>query len=251
MLQKAFTVARHDILTPNIHSLWIDCPDMAAISRPGQFVHLRLPGFLLRRPISLCEIKAERIRLVYEERGAGTQKLAELKPGDSLDILGPLGNGFVLEGADKRVVLVGGGIGTPPLLPLAQHYDSAAVFLGFRDGNKAVLTDDFAAAGAVITISTEDGSLGHSGFVTTPLERHLREHKADILYACGPLPMLKAVKALVAELNITAYFSLEERMACGVGACLGCAVPILTKEGQVYRHVCKDGPVFSAEEVVL
>jgi dihydroorotate dehydrogenase electron transfer subunit len=131
MLQKAYPLIGRTLIAPHTHSFSIDCPDMAALARPGQFVHVRLPGFLLRRPISVCQITQDGLRIVVEERGAGTEEMARLGSGDLIDLLGPLGNGFLTEAPHRRAVLVGGGIGTPPLLPLAEHYHKAEVFWAF------------------------------------------------------------------------------------------------------------------------
>ena len=251
MVQNRYPLISKDKLTEDIYSFWIDCPDLVSGAVPGQFVHVRLPGFLLRRPISICEMAKGRLRLVFQIRGAGTEQMAAMEPGSMVDLLGPLGRGFGLTAPGDRAVLVGGGIGTPPMLPLAQHYDGAAVFLGFRDADSIMLREDFRQADAILTLTTDDGSAGIPGFVTGPLERYLKSEGADILFACGPMGLLKNVQALALKYNIPAQLSLEERMACGVGACLGCAVPIRTAAGEVYRHVCKDGPVFKAEEVVF
>lgn len=251
MVQGIYKIIKKDRLNSDCFSFWIDCKEIAQNALPGQFVHIRVPGFQLRRPISICEISASGIRIVIQIRGAGTEVLCSLEPGDEIDLLGSLGSGFPLLSPGAKAVIVGGGIGTPPLLPLAGHYDNAAVFLGFRDAASVILTEDFASAGAEPVVSTDDGSFGERGLITLPLERYLAAERPDVMYACGPLGLLKGIQALSAKYNITSYISLEERMACGVGACLGCAVSIKTENGVLNKRVCKDGPVFNAGEVVL
>lgn len=253
-VQGEYTLASKVKLAQNIWSFTVECPEVAALARAGQFVHLRAPGFLLRRPISICEIHRNtgRIRLVFEKRGEGTAALAATKEGETVGMLAPLGNGFAPYEPGRTVVLVGGGIGVPPLLELAKEYgkDARAV-LGFRSAEQVILADDFAGAGALTSICTEDGSVGEQGFVTAAVERALQTAPPDLLCACGPRPMLREMKRLALRCGVRCQLSLEERMACGVGACLGCACKT-HREGQTqYLHVCKNGPVFEAEEVVF
>ena len=233
----------------------IHCPDIAAVSKAGQFVHVRVPGFTLRRPISICEVEkaAGTIRILFDIRGEGTKVLANTKEGELVDVMGPLGNGFTLLDSDKTAVVVGGGIGVPPMLQTAKSYGkNATAILGFRSADKIVLTDDFEAQQNRVMLCTDDGSAGHHGVVTDLLKQRFDEGKPDIVYACGPKVMLKFVAKLCAEYGVRCQVSLEERMACGVGACLGCATPIRRDDGSVtYLHVCKDGPVFDAERVVF
>lgn len=233
----------------------IACPDIAAISKAGQFVHIRVPGFTLRRPISICEVdrQARTLRILFDIRGEGTKVLAQTKEGDLLDVMGPLGNGFELLDADKKAVVVGGGIGVPPMLETAKSYGkNATAILGFRSSDKIVLTDDFTAQGSRVMLCTDDGSAGHHGLVTDLLKQCFEEELPDIVYACGPKIMLKFVAQMCAQHGVRCQVSLEERMACGVGACLGCATPIRQEDGSVtYLHVCKNGPVFDAERVVF
>ena len=242
-------------LTAAAWSMVIECPDVAAKAVPGQFVNL-LPdgGFTLRRPISICGIDktAGTLRIVFEVRGKGTKALSELRAGDTVNMLAPLGNGFTLPGQDARVILVGGGIGTPPMLPLAQYSGAKAVVIsGFRNQDAVILQDDFAAAGAKTILCTDDGSAGRFGLVTLPLEEEIKAEKPALICACGPLPMLKATAALAGAYEIPCQVSLEERMGCGIGACLVCACRTTDSSGaEQYLHVCKNGPVFNAEEVV-
>ncbi len=224
--------------------------ELAAAAQLGQFGHIRVAGKTLRRPISICEIDREKqtLRFVFQIRGEGTDELAKTKVGDFLDVLAPLGRGsFPLLEKEKKALLLGGGIGTPPLLGLAQHYGKNSIAaLGFRNAASAILEEDFAAAGAKVLIATDDGSAGYHGLVTDMV----KEEKPDVIYACGPAPMLKSVCRLADAWNVPCYISLEERMACGVGACLGCACALLDENGIRYNgHVCKDGPVFDYKRV--
>ena len=225
------------------------------MSKAGQFVHVRVPGFTLRRPISICEVDkaAGTIRILFDIRGEGPKVLANTTEGELVDVMGPLGNGFTLLDSDKTAVVVGGGIGVPPMLQTAKSYGkNATAILGFRSADKIVLTDDFEAQQNRVMLCTDDGSAGHHGVVTDLLKQRFDEGKPDIVYACGPKVMLKFVAKLCAEYGVRCQVSLEERMACGVGACLGCATPIRRDDGSVtYLHVCKDGPVFDAERVVF
>ena len=258
MAQKKETavVYSQEELAPGIFSLWITT-GMAKEARPGQFiaVYCRDGSRLLPRPISICEIdpEEERLRLVYRIAGAGTEEFSSLVSGDPVEIMGPLGNGFTLLDSDKTAVVVGGGIGVPPMLQTAKSYGkNATAILGFRSADKIVLTDDFEAQQNRVMLCTDDGSAGHHGVVTDLLKQRFDEGKPDIVYACGPKVMLKFVAKLCAEYGVRCQVSLEERMACGVGACLGCATPIRRDDGSVtYLHVCKDGPVFDAERVVF
>lgn len=243
------TLVHREELTREIFSFVLQAPEIARTAVPGQFVHVRLPHRTLRRPISLCAVNPEEgtIRLVFQIRGEGTAELAEILQGSQLDILGPLGAGFPLQEKNAKVLLVGGGIGVPPLLPLAKYYGAnATVALGFRNVGAVILEQDFQAAGAATLVATDDGSYGENGIVTEKIP----EQRYDVIYACGPAPMLRAVSALAARKNIRCYISLEERMACGVGACLGCACELLDEDGKAYYgHVCKDGPVFDYRHV--
>jgi len=232
----------------DIYSVWLNCPEIAAQVRPGQFAEIRCEGFMLRRPISICEVSAEGIRLVFEVRGEGTDWLAGVEEGASLEVMAPLGNGFEpIEGA--TALLIGGGIGVPPLLELAKFYkENAMAALGFKRAEAAVLTEDY-SANCETVVATEDGSLGEQGYVSAAVEKLITERKPSIIYACGPTPLLKYAVALAEKLGVRCQISLEQRMGCGVGACLVCACKVKTGEG--YKRVCKDGPVFEAGEVEL
>lgn len=240
-------------LAPGIYSFTLRAPQIAGAAVPGQFVNLVCDGYTLRRPISICGFDGGLgiLRLVFEVRGKGTDWLAKRETGETLDLVGPLGHGFPLLEPTAKAVLVGGGIGTPPLLPLARHYGAgAAAITGFRTGAAAILQEDFTAAGAQAILCTDDGSAGFHGFTTQALERYLDAAPCDVIYTCGPKVMMRGVAKLAQERGILCYVSMEERMACGVGACLGCACKTKDKDGNPrIARVCLNGPVFDAKEV--
>ena len=222
--QGLYPVLQKENLAKNIFSLTISCPGIAAEAQPGQFVHLRVPAHILRRPISIAEIdrKQGTIRIIYEIRGEGTKILADLKAGDMADILGPLGHGYTLLDPNKKCVVVGGGIGVPPLLAVAEHYGAnASAIIGFRSAQAAILEADFKKAGVRTVLCTDDGTMGQKGFVTNALEELLQSETPDLICACGPMVMLRKVTEIAKAHGIACEISLEERMACGVGACLG------------------------------
>lgn len=239
-------------LAPGIFSMWLKDEKIAAQARPGQFLSLycNSEDRMLPRPISICEIREETgtLRLVYRVAGKGTEEFSRLKEGDSIDIMGPLGNGFPLQ--EKKAILIGGGIGIPPMLELAKRLSCEKyIVLGYRDST--FLEEKFQPYGEVFT-ATEDGSKGVKGNVLDAIRENGLE--ADIIYACGPTPMLRGVKAYAKEQGIECFLSLEERMACGIGACLAC----ICKTGKKDHHtnvnntrICKEGPVFSGEEIEL
>lgn len=247
---KLCELLRRAQIAEETYDFTVRAPELAAAAKPGQFAHIYVPGRTLRRPISICDIDkdAGTLRFVFQVRGGGTADLAEFEVGDKLDILAPLGRGFSIE-PEKKALFVGGGIGVPPLLGAAKRYGAnATVAVGFRNKDFVILTDDFEAAGCEVRVATDDGSCGHHGLVTDLI----RDVKPDIIHACGPMVMLRAVARFAKENNIRCEISLEERMACGIGACLGCAVELYDENGGTFMgHVCKDGPVFAAERVVL
>lgn len=252
--QNNYEIIKKKEIADGIFDFTVLCEEIASISKPGQFVHISVPGYFLRRPISICEIDKEKgtIRLVVQVRGKGTEAMSHLNEGEKMDILGPLGNGFSIKDDNDSVILIGGGIGTPPMLALADIYgDSARVITGFRTSSLSILSEDFIKSGAKLIECTDDGSLGIKGFVTEALSEEIKNNKPQKVYACGPMIMLKGVSEICKENDIECEISLEERMACGVGACLGCAVKLNRDGNEFYGHVCKDGPVFSAKEVVL
>lgn len=247
------TVVSQKAIAESIYDLWLET-ELASDVHPGQFiaVYPKNAATLLPRPISICEADKEkgRLRLVYRVAGKGTEEFSSYREGDTVDILGILGNGFPLDKAKgKKVFLMGGGIGIPPLLQLAKELDAEKqIILGYRN-NDLFLREDLGHYGNVY-LATEDGSVGSRGNVMDAIKEN--GLTADVIMACGPMPMLRAIKKYADENGIEAYISLEERMACGVGACLGCVCK--TKEVDHHSHVhnariCTDGPVFEANEV--
>lgn len=251
--QGKYLITNKQAIAKDMFSFEISCPEIAAVAVPGQFVHIRIGNFTLRRPISICGINKNKgtLRIVFEIRGEGTSEIAKLNDGDVVDILAPLGHGFTVDPEFKKVILIGGGIGTPPMLPLAEFYGNKAVAItGFRNSSAVILQEELKASGAETILCTDDGSAGIHGFVTEPFSKLAENGGIDAVFACGPMPMLKGIAALCKEKNIFCEISLEERMACGIGACLGCACRTIRNDEEYFAHVCKDGPVFNAEEVL-
>lgn len=225
----------------------VHCPEMAAQTKPGQFLHILCGGdAYLRRPISVCEVSGDTIRFIFQIKGVGTDMLSQKNIGDILDILGPLGNGFDLENCGTRPVLIGGGIGIFPLLEATKKLGkNATVLLGFKSSADIVLTEEFAKYTNNIFVATDDGSCGFKGLVTDLARNIAKSNNISSLLTCGPMPMMRAVSAVASDFNIPAQASLEERMGCGIGACVTCACTV----GGKRKRVCKDGPVFNALEV--
>ena len=217
--------------------------DCSAITQPGQFIDIKLPGFYLRRPISVCDADGQSVTILYKPVGGGTEYMTTLAPGTELDVLTGLGNGFDPAAAGERPVLIGGGAGTAPMYLLAKKLLERGVrpqvILGFNTATDIFLEEEFTALGAEVTITTADGTKGVKGFVTDALA----DMEYTYTYACGPLPMLKAVYACA---KTGGEYSFEERMGCGFGACMGCSCK--TKAG--YKRICKDGPVLRKEEIL-
>lgn len=253
--KEAAKVYSQEQIATGIYDMWIET-DLAGQAKPGQFisVYTQNQSALLPRPISICEVDKDnqRLRIVYRTAGKGTKEFSEYKKGDRIDILGVLGNGFPLEAAKgKRVFLMGGGIGIPPMLELAKNIQGEKdIIVGYRN-SELFLSEDLEKYGN-LHIATEDGSVGTKGNVMNAIEAE--NLKTDVIFACGPMPMLRAIKKYAEKENIPAYISLEERMACGVGACLGCVVK--TREVDHHSHVnnariCTDGPVYLATDVEI
>ena len=254
--ETALVVSQEQI-ADGIFSMWIRT-EAAASAKPGQFISMYTNDGtkLLPRPISICEIDKEKgeLRVVYRVTGAntGTEQFSKLQAKDTVSVIGPLGNGFPLEKAQgKKAFLMGGGIGVPPILELAKQLAcEKQIIVGYRDEH-TFLRDQFEENGTVY-ISTEDGSVGTKGNVMDAIaEKHL---SADIIYACGPAPMLRAIKKYAEENKIECYISLEERMACGIGACLACVCKSKEKDSHTNvnnKRICKEGPVFLSTEVEI
>ena len=253
-MQQMCRVAQVTRPNPYAYDMILEAGEMARAARVGQFVHIKCgEGLLLRRPISICDARWDErenlLRIVFEVRGEGTAWLARRQEGDALDVMGPLGNGFSPRG--KNIILVGGGIGVPPMLGCARVFaaDGASVHavLGFRDKDHMLLADEFQKWCASVTVTTDDGSFGIHGYVDGQVRALLEQgEKASDILACGPKPMLKSVARVAEEFGVPCQVSMEERMGCGVGACLVCACDM--KDGS-RKHVCKDGPVFDSREV--
>ncbi len=246
------TVVSQDMLASDIFSMWLQVGDMALEAKPGQFISVYSSddSKLLPRPISICEIDKEngRIRIVYRVVGYGTREFSGCKAGDVLEMMGPLGNGYTLK--REKAILVAGGIGIPPMLELAKELDcEKTIVLGYRD--ELFLNNEFEAYGRVV-IATEDGSCGTKGNVLDAIQAEGVD--GQIIYSCGPMPMLRALKSYAVEHEIEAWISLEEKMACGIGACLACVCKSKDVDHHTNVHnkrICKDGPVFNAQEVDL
>ena len=246
------------MLADGIFSMWLKT-EASHTAKPGQFISMYTNdgSKLLPRPISICEIDSVkgRLRVVYRVTGenTGTEQFSRMQSGDTLSIIGPLGNGFPLEKAEgKNVFLMGGGIGIPPILELAKQVQcrKKQIVAGYRDAH-TFLREEFEQNGELY-ISTEDGSVGTKGNVMDAIRGNGLE--ADIIYACGPTPMLRAIKTYAEEKGIECYISLEERMACGIGACLGCVCQSKEKDHHSNvknKRICKDGPVFLSTEVEI
>ncbi len=224
---------------------------------PGQFANVRCGRGLtplLRRPFSICSVDREKgsFDLGYQVRGEGTRLLSETAPGSQLDFIAPLGKPFSACGGFDRIAVVGGGIGVFPLLFLLQIFKcrESSAFLGFRSSEQAVLLDEFSRHSGRLVISTDDGSLGEKGLVTRAFERELDKRAFDMIYACGPVPMLKEVGRIADERGLKCQVSLEQRMGCGIGVCYVCACKVKRQGKEEYLRTCREGPVFWSREVV-
>ncbi len=241
MKQVIFEIVSNQALTKDVYRMVLS-GDTSAITAPGQFVEIALPGKFLRRPISVSDWGENSLALIYKVVGHGTEQMALLPAGTRLDLLTGLGNGYDTTPSGDTPVLVGGGVGVPPLYGLCKALLSQgkhpAVVLGFNKAEEIFLAEEFRALGVQVHIATADGSVGTRGFVTDVL----KALPYSYFYACGPLPMFKAMETVV---STTGQYSMEERMGCGFGACMGCSIQ--TKSGA--KRVCKDGPVFPREEV--
>lgn len=221
---------------------WVLEGDTSEITRPGQFVNIKLSGFYLRRPISVCDSTEGRLTLIYKTVGAGTLAMSEAECGESYAILTGLGNGYDTEKSGDRPLLVGGGAGVPPMYMLAKKLIAEGkrpiVILGFNTKEEVFYEDKFRALGALVTVTTADGSYGTRGFVTDAFPKDY-----TYFYTCGPMPMLRAVNA---KAETSGQFSFEERMGCGFGACMGCSCETLAGN----KRICRDGPVLEREEII-
>ncbi|MBQ6678529.1 MAG: dihydroorotate dehydrogenase electron transfer subunit [Lachnospiraceae bacterium] len=241
MQDAVFTIKENGAIAKNVFRLVL-AGDTSQVTAAGQFVNVSLPGFFLRRPISVADAGENELTLIFKTVGQGTDALSKMPAGTALSVLTGLGNGYDLSKSGERPLLLGGGVGVPPLYLLAKKLrvsgKDVSVVLGFNTKEEIFYEDEFRALGCHVTVATADGSYGVKGFVTDALPEG-----CTYFYTCGPLPMLKAVYRTLA---LDGEFSLEERMGCGFGACMGCSVRV--KGG--YKRVCKDGPVFKKEELL-
>lgn len=241
MTQGIYRVDHNRLLAPDVWEMHLT-GDTAAISAPGQFINIKLEGFFLRRPISICDWDSQGITIIYKVVGRGTAALSDVEPGMDLDVLCGLGNGFDVSKCGQHTLVIGGGAGVPPMYGLAKALLNAGktpvAILGFNKKEEIFYEDQFRALGVKTIVTTVDGSYGKKGFVTDALPKSY-----DYFCACGPLPMLKAVCNASATSGL---LSFEERMGCGFGACMGCSCQ--TKYGS--KRICKDGPVLEKEEII-
>lgn len=241
MKQERFTIVSNAALTDSVYRMVLH-GDTSAITEPGQFVNIKIDGLYLRRPISVCDVEEGNLTIVYKTVGRGTERLAAMQTG-TLDILTGLGNGYDLTLAGDKPVLLGGGVGVPPMYLLAKRLiaqgKKVQVILGFNTKGEVFYESEFRSLGAEVTVTTADGSYGVPGFVTAPL----KDMAYSYFYACGPEPMLKAVYAAS---DTSGQMSFEKRMGCGFGACMGCSCKTLTG----YKRICKEGPVMKKEEIL-
>ncbi|CVI66776.1 Dihydroorotate dehydrogenase B (NAD(+)), electron transfer subunit [Eubacteriaceae bacterium CHKCI004] len=252
MVKERAVIVSQKCIGTDIYDMVLSFPRGAKEAKPGQFIAMYCEDGtkLLPRPISICGIDAEKgtLRVVYRIAGEGTRLFSEMKEGDSLEVLGPLGNGFTMK--EEKAIIVGGGIGIPPMLELDKQLScEKTVVLGYRD--ELFLKDEFESYADVV-VATEDGSCGTKGTVIDAIKEAGVDGK--VIYACGPMPMLKALAEYAEAHDMEAQISLEERMACGIGACLGCICKTKKKDHHTNvnnQRICKDGPVFDAKEVVF
>ena len=245
MYKKAiYTISENQRLTDDVWRMVLQ-GDTQWITRPGQFVNIELEGLYLRRPISISDWDEHTITIIYKVVGRGTEQMSRMSVGQSLDVLTGLGNGFDADVECQQPLLVGGGVGVPPLYRLAKELIArgrkVSVVLGFNAAKEVFYADEFRALGADVYVSTADGSLGTKGFVTDAIRENGIEF--DFFYSCGPLPMLKALCDCT---EVSGELSFEERMGCGFGACMGCSCKTLAGN----KRICKDGPVMKREEII-
>ena len=242
MINEIYEIVSNEPLTETVYKMVLS-GDTNCVTAPGQFINIKISGFYLRRPISICDYESGKMTIVYKVVGGGTEALSKMKSGEKLDCLASLGNGYSLDKSGDKPLLIGGGVGVPPLYALCKiliaEGKTPTVILGFNTKDEIFLEEDFKALGVNVIVATTDGSYGTKGFVTDAM--------ADVdytyFYTCGPEPMFRAIEKCV---KTSGQYSFEERMGCGFGACMGCSCK--TKYG--YKRICKDGPVLEREEIV-
>ena len=242
MKQSIFTIVSNIALTDSVYKMVLQ-GDTSAITAPGQFVNLKLDGLYLRRPISVCDLEGDKLTIVYKTVGKGTERMSRMEAGEKVDILTGLGNGYDMSLSGDKPVLLGGGVGVPPMYLLAKELikqgKKVSVILGFNTKSEIFYEEEFKILGCDVTVTTVDGSYGTKGFVTTALETV----DYTYFYTCGPEPMLKAVYKAS---STSGQMSFEKRMGCGFGACMGCSCKTITG----YKRICKEGPVMKKEEIL-
>ncbi len=243
---------RKSEIAEGIFDFTILSEDISKEAQCGQFLHINCgESTFLRRPISICDANNGEVRFIFEVKGEGTSSLAKKEIGDYIDVMGPLGHGFEIKDNIKNPVIIGGGIGVFPLYKLAKCLDNPVVFLGFRNKSRVVMEKEFDTISDMVIVGTDDGSYGYNGYIASAMEQYLASHECDMIYSCGPMPMLRAVKRLAEDRGIKCQLSLEQRMGCGIGACLVCSCETHKDGTEQYAKVCTNGPVFYSEEVTL
>ena len=241
MKQQILKLTENTPVTDSVYAMKLEGQGLEE-QKPGQFVNIRLGGLYLRRPISVCDSEAGKLTIVYKTVGKGTEQMSRLQPGETLDVLTGLGNGYDLTRAGEAPLLLGGGVGVPPLYMLARKLreqgKTVTVILGFNRQEEVFGMTDFRRIGCAVTVTTVDGSYGTKGFVTDAMPEDY-----SYFYTCGPEPMLKAVYR---KTTTSGQFSFEERMGCGFGACMGCSCKTMTG----YKRICREGPVLEKEEIL-
>lgn len=245
-------------LIDGIYKFSVNAPEIAKEAKPGQFLEIKVSNTgepFLRRPISIFNIDGDVVEFIFQVKGKGTELLSKLEVGDKIDIMGPLGYGSFKVQEYNNVAIIGGGIGTYPLYELTKELKGKAnlnVYLGFRDKSLVTCEKEFEEIGLnKLVVTTDDGSYKEKGFAIDFMKKDIEEHKVDMIFACGPLPMLRAIREYAIKEDIPCQISLEERMGCGIGACLGCAVKVISGKEPRFGHVCKEGPVFNAKDVEI
>ena len=244
MKQGLFSITQNEKIAQSVYKMRLS-GDTSAIQKAGQFVNIKLDGFFLRRPISVCDYTAEELLIIYKVVGKGTEKMSAMEKGEQLDILTGLGNGYDLTVKTERPVLIGGGVGVPPLYKLSKELKKqgkrVSVILGFNSENEIFFEDEFKEIADRVLICTADGSYGIKGFVTDAV----KDIDFDYFFTCGPEPMFKALESTI-DKNISGQLSFEQRMGCGFGACMGCSCKTLTGN----KRICREGPVLFREEII-
>ena len=253
MIQTKAKLISNSRVKENYWHAVLNAPQIAKAASSGQFINIKVSDAvepLLRRPLSIHRCRGSKLEILYAVIGPGTKILSRRKPGELLDVIGPLGTGFNVDSKKSRAILVAGGMGVAPLLFLAEilKKKDTRILVGAKTKSQILCEKEFVDAGCGVTIATDDGSCGFKGYVSQLLLQELKTHNAKFttIYACGPKPMLKEISRIAQARKIPAQVSLEEHMACGIGACLGCVVN--TTQG--YKRVCKEGPVFEAKEII-